>query len=105
MTNMVLDQSPRRQGLTSAKEVNALVKKTSLSYFALTAEKKVTSLVSALSQRRYFDFSHYVYVSSHVLVAHSFPMWTIDSVATKHIYIFTYLKIILKNLQFLGKAV
>ena len=31
------------------------------------------------------DFSHYVYVSSHVLVAHSSPMWTVDSVATKHI--------------------
>jgi hypothetical protein len=31
------------------------------------------------------DFSHYVYVSSHVLVAHSSPMWTVDSVATEHV--------------------
>jgi hypothetical protein len=31
------------------------------------------------------DFSHYVYVSSHVLVAHSSPMWTVDSAATEHV--------------------
>jgi hypothetical protein len=32
-----------------------------------------------------FDFSHYVYVSTHVLVAHSSPMWTVDSAATEHV--------------------
>jgi hypothetical protein len=31
------------------------------------------------------DFSHYVYVSSHVLVAHSSPIWTVDSAATEHV--------------------
>jgi hypothetical protein len=31
------------------------------------------------------DFSHYVYVSSHVLVAHSSPMWTVDLAATEHV--------------------
>jgi hypothetical protein len=31
------------------------------------------------------DFSHYVYVSSHVLVAHSSPMWIVDLAATEHV--------------------
>jgi hypothetical protein len=31
------------------------------------------------------DFSRYVYVTSHVMVAHSYPMWTVDSAATEHV--------------------
>ena len=29
--------------------------------------------------------SHHVFVTSHVLVANSAPMWTVDSAATKHV--------------------
>lgn len=31
------------------------------------------------------DFSHYVYVSSHVLVAHLSPMWIVNSATTEHV--------------------
>jgi hypothetical protein len=31
------------------------------------------------------DFSRYVYVTSHVMVAHSYPMWIVDSVAIENV--------------------
>ena len=49
---------------------------------ALTAERRGTSLVIALSLTNSLTFSN-IHVCSHVLVAHSLPDWIVNTGATK----------------------